>query len=125
MPSSEPTVAASFQGTPITQASGASSQPSAPCSVYGAMTRFTSATSATNTTSMATILSSSCAPSSVPRVMASMAPVASDLRFRSPEAVRPGGTIRKAITSAAGAERMEAISKCATASGCARLRMLA
>ena len=34
------------------------------------------------------------------------------------------GTIRNAITSAAGADRIEAIRRCATASGLTRPRML-
>ncbi|MNC99533.1 hypothetical protein D3C83_178580 [compost metagenome] len=77
---------------------------------------------------MAMMFTSSCAPPRVPCVSASMLPEASDFMSSLPPALPPaaspsGGTMRNEITSAAGAETMDAISRCATASGIILPRM--
>ncbi len=73
---------------------------------------------------MATMLTSSCAPSSVPRVTASTLLVASLFSsMRPPVGAPSAGTMSAATAIAAGAERIEATSRCATTPGTRSPRM--
>src|SRR5439155_1287969 len=83
------------------------------------------APSDTSTTSIATMLTRSCAPSSVPRVTASMLEVAAwDASFPSVGDAFPG-TMSTEIAIAAGVLMIEAIRMCPSASGITFERMLA
>jgi len=129
-PISEPTTSASCHGTPITQATGASTQPSrvdrlvglpinacspvtSPSQVSGA---FKSAISAINASSIAPILSASFSPSAAPAAAASIRLLAvfstSILTEPRVSGSPVSGTRIFAITSVAGAAITEAANKC-------------
>src|SRR6266852_1393814 len=111
VPINAPAVVASAHGMPMIQTRGANAMPSTRCSVTGApATSGSSAriwlarlTNATSTTSIATMLTRSWAPSTVPRVTASMLEVAAwDTSFPSVAGAFPG-TMSTEIAIAAGA----------------------
>ena len=107
--------------------------PSTRCSVTGApATSGSSAriwlarlTSATSTSSIATMLTRSCTPSTVPRVIASMLEVAAwGTSFPSVTTASPG-TMSTETAMAAGVLMIEAMRICPKASGTTLDRMLA
>ena len=126
VPSRLPAVAASAQGMPSSQATGAMTTPSMRSRVSGAPATsgrtasrmLASLTRATKTSSVARMLQKRRRPSAVPETTASMGPEAAESGSLRPSVGSlVSGSMSAATTSAAGAWMTEAVRMCPRLSG--------